>query len=136
MVKIREPLGSHDASGTLRAPPIYSKSFINRQARKPPPAPTPAAPDFIITGTVTPDCTGDYFYAGDYGGMPSYKRQDSAYSLWGTFRPPPIFFLLLISTTLTPPTDPWWAKGLSPNFLGNYGPQLGAIGIATVSLPP
>ncbi len=136
MVKVTGPMMSYYASGTLRGPAVYSSSLRNRHDREAPPAPPPAEPDFIITGTVTPDCTGEYFYAGDYGGIPSYERQDHAYFLWGTFRPPPMNFLLIISTTLTPPTDPWWAKAGSANFNGDYQPQLGATGIATVSLPP
>jgi hypothetical protein len=37
---------------------------------------------YQITGTTTPDITGDYYYETDYDGYPVYKREDGSYYLW------------------------------------------------------
>jgi hypothetical protein len=36
---------------------------------------TPPAADYHVTGTLSPDATGDYFYGGMYGGLPYYKNK-------------------------------------------------------------
>lgn len=52
MIKIIGPLGSHDASGHLRAPPIFSSSLRNRHARpEPAPPPPPSGGSLLFTNT-------------------------------------------------------------------------------------
>ncbi|KKM96640.1 hypothetical protein LCGC14_1176030 [marine sediment metagenome] len=56
MVKVTGPMGSHDASGTLRAPPIFSSSLRNRHARIPPAAPPAAAGGSLLFAAGTNNC--------------------------------------------------------------------------------
>jgi len=39
-------------------------------------------PEYIITGTLTPDATGSYILNGAYGGRNAYMRTDGAYWIW------------------------------------------------------
>ncbi len=138
MVKIRGPLGSHDASGSLRAPPIYSKSLINRQARIAPPAPPPPpAFDLLVSGTLTPDATGNYNEAGIYNGQPYYARTDSAFTIWWYENPMYGIYIWTISEILGDTFLLRWNMNSTPGNppTGIYSPSRGATGTATVALP-
>jgi len=37
---------------------------------------------YVVTGTLYPDATGKYFYAGTYRGKPYYRREDGEYFIW------------------------------------------------------
>ena len=37
---------------------------------------------YVVTGTLSPDATGNYLYAGTYRGEPYYRREDGAYYIW------------------------------------------------------
>lgn len=43
--------------------------------------PAPLA-DYHITGDPSPDCKGDYFEAGEYGGRPWYLQDDENFCIW------------------------------------------------------
>lgn len=45
---------------------------------------TPApVPDFVVTGTLTPDATGNYFDSGATNdGVPVYEDESGTYALW------------------------------------------------------
>lgn len=113
MVKIFGPLGSHDASGNLRAPPVYSSSLRNRQDREAPPAPPPPpAYDFEVTGAITPDATGYYSAAGVHNGRPYYARADNAYFL-SYHQVYTLVYAWDIGPTLAPSAGPCWEKSTS-----------------------
>jgi len=136
MVKVFGPMMSHYASGTLTGPAICSSSLRNRRAREATPEPPLPTPDYIVAGTVNPDCTGEYFYAGQYAGYPYYERGDHAYFLWAEPLPPPRYIGRQISTNLGGGTDPNWYNLAHPLITGEYYPAQGATGTAIVSTPP
>ncbi|MCJ7729498.1 MAG: hypothetical protein MUO27_06445, partial [Sedimentisphaerales bacterium] len=39
---------------------------------------------YIVTGTLEPDATGNYFYAGERNNKPYYRREDGQFFLWCT----------------------------------------------------
>jgi len=38
--------------------------------------------DYHVVGDPVPDCTGDYFEAGIYGGRPWYKQASENFCIW------------------------------------------------------
>ena len=42
----------------------------------------PPSPDLIVSGTQSPDVTGNYLYDGDYASQPSYKHETLALYIW------------------------------------------------------
>jgi len=113
-----------------RVPPLHSRwTRRRRQLPEAPPAPPPPPPDYIVTGTLTPDATGDYFQDGTYEGQPCYRRTDSAFWIWyWSYR-----HWWYISTSPAT-TVPRWGRTHS-NILGSYNPVPPYTGIATVFLP-
>lgn len=43
---------------------------------------TGIVPDLVVSGTISPDATGNYFQGADYEGNPTYVRADMAYTVW------------------------------------------------------
>lgn len=116
---------------------MISSNYRNRLARQTPtPAPAPPPdPDFIVSGTLTPDATGNYFAAGIYEGETYYEREDSAFVLWFQYVDPGPFWIWNISQVLGVELPLWWTKidfapALPP---GDYVPEGTATGTATVS---
>lgn len=86
---------------------------------------------YRVTGTLTPDATGDYQEAGTHNGQPYYRRgADDWYILWYT--------LLRgggwgIANALIPPlTLPNWARS-GDGIVGEYSPVRDAVGTASVA---
>jgi len=82
-----------------------------------------------VSGTLTPDATGNYACAGTYNGKCYYSRADSAYYIWwdeanGQF---------VISVVLGTVGTAYWTK--ADTILGVYSPQGTATGDATVGEP-
>lgn len=78
--------------------------------------PTPPPPDKVVTGTISPDATGDYYADGDYCGQTSYKNGGSTYYVWFDGY---MTFQWYISTGKgygAPPDG--WTSGSGPN--GDY----------------
>ena len=96
------------------------------QTSTPPPTPPPAY-DLLVTGTLSPDVTGNYLEDGTCAGKPQYRREDSqcwiwwyaTYSRWILSRAPGYL-------------GPHWYKSADP-VTGTYTPFYGATGTATVS---
>lgn len=89
----------------------------------------PPKPTYKVTGTITPDATGNYWTAGIHEGKPYYKRLDEEWFLWydGTIN-------WFISKTVGEFGTSWWYKEFYPETpVGDYEPNGGATGIATVS---
>jgi hypothetical protein len=80
-----------------------------------------------ITGTLSPDCTGNYYVNGSYGGYAKYTRADEAYELWQTSATQ-----YVISTAAGDPSVHSWVKN-SAGITGSYAAWLSATGTATVA---
>jgi len=91
--------------------------------------PVPIA-DYHVTGTLTPDATCNYWYAGIYNGKPYYRRADGAWFIWWGIAP-----LWYLTEVVGDTTGPAWRRA-DPEIIGAYVPYEGAIGIATVSAGP
>jgi len=118
--------------------PLISSSLRNRRRRPvPTEAPPPPAFDLVVTGTLTPDATGNYNEAGTYLGQPYYKRTDDAFYIWFRTVGPDPFYAWTISPGVGTERPIYWRKtGMSPNDPpGNYQPQFSAVGVATVAIP-
>jgi hypothetical protein len=128
----------HLGSPHFERKPVLSSSYRNRLARpleeeEPPPPP----PDYIVTGTLTPDSTGDYFEAGIHNGKPYYEREDSTWFLWYRYISMVEVHLWYISLTLGDPAGTLWMKQ-TDTFEpppGSYSPENEATGTATVAEP-
>ena len=90
-----------------------------------------ASPDLIVTGTLDPDATGDYFEDGVYAGYTKYSREDDAYALWTISYPPVISH---ISVTAGTEGDAFFYK-LTEGITGAYIAVGTATGTPTVSTP-
>ena len=82
---------------------------------------------YVITGTLTPDATGDYFEVGIYNNKPYYVRNDGLFGIgyiggdtW-FIGPPPFFHEGL-----------GWV-GHHAEIADTYEPVFGSAGVATVA---
>lgn len=112
---------------------MLSSSYRNRLARAMPEeeeAPPPPPPyDYLVSGTLNPDATGEYSDAGIHNGQPYYARDPNTYFLWWW------------------PADSWWVISTaldnvgrpgcwhSAAILGIYTPAWSYTGDATVTAP-
>lgn len=81
--------------------------------------------DLTVTGSITPDATGNYIDDGSFNGFPSFKREDSTYY---------IISQTGVYTIISSPKalgTPLWSK-LDNLVAGDYGPVTGT-GTATVT---
>lgn len=83
---------------------------------------------YTVTGTLGPDATGNYDYAGEYEGEPWYLRVDDAWRIYYNIELDSWF----ISADFTPAPPRWICEEGGPE--GQYNPVGGAVGIATVTL--
>jgi len=81
--------------------------------------------DYVVSGNLTPDATGNYSYAGIFDGVPTYFRADEQYALAIDESEGGCFLI----TTFTQAT--WSKTGTEPT--GEYTPLSGCTGTATVS---
>lgn len=82
-----------------------------------------------MTGTLNPDATCNYHYAGtDLNGYDYFKRADGAYYLWYDG-----ITDWNISVLYSIPGADYWTR-TDPNLVGLYAPQGNATGNATVIL--
>jgi len=90
-----------------------------------------AVADIHVTGNPNPDCKGNYWYQGSFGGKTCYRRQDSVWFLWWDM------FLLEwhISNVLGTDDDTFWAN-VDPNVIGTYLPGGFTTGNAITTLGP
>lgn len=99
--------------------------------------PVPAAPipppvaDYHVTGTLTPNAVGDYFYAGLLNTLPYYRRADGLYFIWA-MTPEGDWLINNEVNNFLPPCF----RRFGGNLVGVYTPILGAIGTATVITGP
>lgn len=85
-----------------------------------------ALPAYTVTGTMTPECTGDYFYAGEYNGKPYYRRGDGAFYLW---RNTLALSCWVISVEMVFEGSLWFRVGF---ITGQYQPSVDYTGIPIV----
>ena len=94
------------------------------------PAPIiPVTPDYIVTGELEPDATGEYFEDGLYNGQMSYAREDSSWFIY--------FFentWIISKAKGSQPDYVWWLRS-SPEIAGTYSAEEDATGEATVTGP-
>jgi len=139
MVKIIGPLASHHASGTITAPKISSISLRNRHARiapEAPPTPPPPPPDYIVTGEVNPDITGNYYESAPRLGCPTYTRDDGLFAIWAARWI--MFNEWNISNAPGDLSGAYWKtpRENCEDIEAFYTPQNSATGIAFVHAPP
>lgn len=84
-------------------------------------------PDYVVSGVLTPDVTGDYFEDGYYGTPHKYKHKFLVSYIW--------FYVTgskwIISPIFGNPFHMSWASDTSV-ITGTYRPLVGAVGMATV----
>lgn len=81
---------------------------------------------YVVTGSLTPDATGNYRYAGAYKGKPFYRREDGVYFIWWY----PVFSWWLISDGVGTAVSYWYRA--SP-IIGDYSPSGPGQGTASVA---
>jgi len=87
------------------------------------PPPPPPSPEYHITGLPGILCLGDYYYDGDYEGLPSYRRTDFAYYIFhGAIGPN--WYIDATKGTIIPP---FWINTIGV-ITGTYFPIGGATG--------
>ena len=92
------------------------------------PPPPPPPPDYVVTGVLTPDATGDYNAAGIHDGLPYYERLDSEFVIW--YRSDlEVWFL---SEQLDDPLNNCWGAP-DGEIVNDYNPGANVDGIATVN---
>jgi len=85
---------------------------------------------YKVTGELTPDSSGNYFYAGQKNGKPYYRRDDGAFFLWWNI----VGISWWVINTNLDVFYPWWTKQDDQHIItGSYNPYGGYTGIATVS---
>ena len=87
-------------------------------------APTP---DYVVTGDLSPDATGNYYANGDFGSKTAYERADGSYWIYWSVGDN-IYFL----STDKDPNWGWFND--SGNITGSYAPFIGTTGTATVTV--
>jgi len=75
-----------------------------------------------------PDCSGCYTESGVYGGQTAYERCDGIYWVWRDA------FAWVVSLNKGEGWTPNWESPEQPGVEGDYTPQVGAEGTATVAL--
>ena len=88
----------------------------------------PPTPDLIVSGEITPNSTGNYYYAGMYGGEQYYKRADSAYYIFWQSE----IESYLIHHDLGSDVEPYHYS-TTGELIGSYEPVGEATGTAIVS---
>jgi len=96
-------------------------------ATLPAPGEPPPAADYIVTGTLTPDATGNYLEDGTYNGRPAYRRADSQFWIWWS----PATLWWFLSPAKGDDSTCWirWFDTVE----GDYWPMSNATGIPTVT---
>ena len=90
-----------------------------------------ASPDLIVTGSIVPDATGNYFEDGTYGGKAAYRNADSSFWIWWSTS-----FNYWFLTNAKGDKTNWWIRDtVGDPVTGTYQNAPGAQGIATVAAP-
>jgi len=111
-----------------RIPPLHSRwTHRRRELPKPAPPPPPPPPDYVVTGTLTPDATGEYFHDGEHNDHPLYRRADSAFWIYWCS----LAHWWRIADHVDAITDKWMKIG--SGITGPYLPYGAVTGTATVS---
>lgn len=96
-------------------------------------------PDYTVTGTVTPDCTGDYTDAGEYNGQRYYTCTNDAGTWYMLYRADTRWYIVLDSngdgqiTTADLLLPHFVTEAGSTNPAQNYKAQAGASGTAVAA---
>lgn len=90
-------------------------------------APPPPAADYIVSGALTPNATGDYFQDGMVNDKPAYRRADSQYWIWW-FLEHESWLLSLSPYEL----DFYWERN-EPDPAGEYPNNYETTGVALVT---
>lgn len=85
-------------------------------------------PSYVVTGSLTPDVTGIYYKAGLYQGNVYYRDSSSSWFIWW------YGYWYINQNVGSEEGVTRWLRD-DPNITGEYSPQFGASGTATVSLP-
>lgn len=86
-------------------------------------------PVYGVTGTLVPDATCNYFYAGIFDGRDYLRRADGNYFIWWS----PGSFSWFISAVLGIPGANAWQR-VNRGIVGAYNPLGAATGVATVQV--
>ena len=84
---------------------------------------------YTVSGTLTPDSTGTYYYAGEYDGYDLFRRNDSAYEIWRDT----LNNWWIISVAAGDVTAGCW-KRIVASITGTYTPIAPYTGTATVAI--
>lgn len=112
-----------------RQRPLVSRWTRNRDRMMGPGGEAPPTADYVVTGTLTPDATGNYFETGTYDGQPYYKHEDLDYWIW--WYDPSMW---IISDVLGGESGFYWYKTAQP-ITGYYTAGGTATGTATIATP-
>ncbi|MFA5163817.1 MAG: hypothetical protein WC441_04870 [Patescibacteria group bacterium] len=85
-------------------------------------------PDYVVTGSLTPDATGNYYYTGIVNGKPYYRRGIDSWFIWRS----EVNNTWWITTTLASISGYRWTR-VNTEIVGSYVAEGGATGTATVT---
>lgn len=127
-------LDLHDEADIITGEMVISSSLRNRRRRRGPPPP-PAARK--VTGTLSPDATGDYSFAGNYNNKSYFKHFTKSWYIWYELKMPGEFHYWRITKQLGVEAGPRWSKltVVYESEHGDYGPTAPTTGTATVGFP-
>ena len=122
---------THPREVDQRKPPMLSRWTRNRRRLEMPetPPPPPPEPDYVVTGEITPDATGDYYEDGTHDGEPKYRREDSAFWIYYTDA---LGCRVIYATVHDDPPHGFFRYD---GFPGDYDGVGDYVGTATVQLP-
>jgi hypothetical protein len=83
---------------------------------------------YTVTGSVTPDITGDYYENGTQNGYPAYERNDGAYWIWFETG---VNLWIISATKGSHPAAFFYSVNI--NIVNTYTGVSGAFGTATVT---
>lgn len=84
-------------------------------------------PNYSVSGTLIPDATGMFDYDGELNGKASFRRPDGLWFLW--WHPIGMWLINAIKGVIG---GLKWEHAF-PDIKGEYLPNVGAAGIATVT---
>ena len=85
---------------------------------------------YHVSGTLAPGSAADYYLGGEFNDLPSYASSGRTFVIWWDG-----IDSWIINEQWSGPENPHW-KRTDPSIVGDYAPQCGATGTATVAAGP
>jgi len=134
MTELTKALDLHDRKNILEGEMVISSSLRNRRRRRGPP-PQPFSRK--VTGPLTPNITGGYYFGGYENNRAYFKHSTQNWFIWYSPTLEPMAYIWYITSTLGSASGPFWQKSTDAyeSEHGDYLPYGGAAGTAKVKMP-